>query len=807
MKSRKVQFVVLQLVLCAFTCVAEPSEDKIDLSFLQGGALAPEWADLDGAYVPGRYFIDVILNREKLGKTILDISAEDKDVLCLSMEWLHQAGIYIDTSFFSSVFQEERGCYLLAKRDAVTLDFDVATSSLSLIIPQQGLSSEPEDSEWDHGTTALRINYNLNGSGSNNGSGSGFWSTQLLGNAGAWAVTSSASGKLDAAQNDAQISMFTATRAIRPLQSDLSVGKSYVGGDMFGSVGTYGASLSHNPQMVNNIGYTPLFSGIANTYARVSLVQAGTTLYSEMVPPGPFVIDNVSLLTSGDVLMTIREEDGSVREQLYPLSVMPNQLGVGKHDYTLALGVPDDQSDVEGGLLSASYGYGLDGMTLRASTALHQDYQGISFGVVKDLGSFGGLSLTGGYATAQVTGGGIKANQEELDSSGRRVQTMWSKTLSDWRTGLRLGWDRRLTPTFPTLGDIGTKPAAPRDTEPTPPSSTTKRQVKNEWSAGISQGVGKLASMGVSGWYRDFWFSDATESGGNASISTQVASVSLQLSGSYSQRSDGSADRGIYLSASVPFGFTLGETPISGSTGISHQYGGDTSYDVALNTSGERTSYNLNGSFDDKGSRSWRAGAGYRGDAVNLNGATYQSSTALGGYVSASGGILLVPEVGGVLFHRSLNDTLGVVHVPDTPGVKVVGVAGETDSKGNLVVPLNAYQRTRVTLDTATLPTEVEIPDSSQQIVAASRAVAVVPFEKIVIQRYLLQVRTADGAFVPSGRWAFDQNKVPLGFVGPHGVLSFSVMDAPAQIKIGSCLINGSQLTTTETVQEIKCEQ
>lgn len=134
-------------------------------------------------------------------------------------------------------------------------------------------------------------------------------------------------------------------------------------------------------------------------------------------------------------------------------------------------------------------------------------------------------------------------------------------------------------------------------------------------------------------------------------------------------------------------------------------------------------------------------------------------------------------------------------------------MAGETDNKGNLVVPLNAYQRTRVTLDTATLPTEVEIPDSSQQVVAASRAVAVVPFEKIVIQRYLLQVRTADGAFVPSGRWAFDQNKVPLGFVGPHGVLSFSVMDAPAQIKIGSCLINGSQLTTTEIVQEIKCEQ
>ncbi|EMW40540.1 type VII secretion system (T7SS), usher family protein, partial [Escherichia coli 2785200] len=62
-----------------------------------------------------------------------------------------------------------------------------------------------------------------------------------------------------------------------------------------------------------NLGYTPVFSGIANGPSRVTLTQNGRLLYSEMVPAGPFSITDVPLYTSGDVTMKITGEDG--REQ------------------------------------------------------------------------------------------------------------------------------------------------------------------------------------------------------------------------------------------------------------------------------------------------------------------------------------------------------------------------------------------------------------------------------------------------------------------------------------------------------------
>ncbi|VEA26619.1 fimbrial protein [Salmonella enterica subsp. enterica] len=59
--------------------------------------------------------------------------------------------------------------------------------------------------------------------------------------------------------------MFTATRAIRSLSADLAVGKTSTGDSLLGSTGTYGVSLSRNNSMKpGNLGYTPVFSGIAN---------------------------------------------------------------------------------------------------------------------------------------------------------------------------------------------------------------------------------------------------------------------------------------------------------------------------------------------------------------------------------------------------------------------------------------------------------------------------------------------------------------------------------------------------------------
>ena len=65
----------------------------------------------------------------------------------------------------------------------------------------------------------------------------------------------------------------------------------------------------------NSRAYSPVINGIARTHAGVTIEQSGYTLKSIVVPPGPFVINDLNGVYSGDLIMKIYEEDGSVREQ------------------------------------------------------------------------------------------------------------------------------------------------------------------------------------------------------------------------------------------------------------------------------------------------------------------------------------------------------------------------------------------------------------------------------------------------------------------------------------------------------------
>ena len=241
----------------------------------------------------------------------------------------------------------------------------------------------------DDGNSAFRVNYNLNGNTGRNNS-SAYGSADLKANLGRWVVSSSASGTYGDDSSSASIAMFTASRAIQPLDADLLLGKTSVGSGLLGSTGTYGATLARNNSMrPGNLGYSPVFSGIANGNARVTLVQGNNTLYSQMVPPGPFAITDVSLYSSGDVTMTVTEESGRQHVQVFPLSVISGQLSPGQHEFSVSAGMPDDDSDMEGPLVSASYGYGLNSLTLRAGGAVNQSYHGVTAGAVTGLGLLG----------------------------------------------------------------------------------------------------------------------------------------------------------------------------------------------------------------------------------------------------------------------------------------------------------------------------------------------------------------------------------------------------------------------------------
>ncbi|EAA8845825.1 outer membrane usher protein PefC [Salmonella enterica subsp. enterica] len=786
-------------ISAVFASVATVAGEKLDMSFIQGGSgIDPGvWAALNDNYAPGRYLVDLSLNGKDAGKQILDVTLQDSEALCLTEAWLTKAGIYVSADYFREGYDATRQCYVLTKAPSVKVDFDVSTQSLALSIPQRGLVKMPENVDWDYGTSAFRVNYNANANTGRNNT-SAFGAADLKANIEHWVVSSSATASGgDSGDNSTTINMFTASRAIRALSADLAVGKTSTGDSLLGSTGTYGVSLSRNNSMrPGNLGYTPVFSGIANGPSRVTLTQNGRLLYSEMVPAGPFSITDVPLYTSGDVTMKVTGEDGREQTQVFPLAVMNGQLSPGEHEFNLAAGLPDDDSDMDGAVFAVSYGYGLEDLTLRTGLVFNQDWKGASAGVVAGLGWLGAVSVDGAYTSAKYRDG---------SHSGNKVQLAWSRQLETTNTGLRLSWSRR-SEEYEDMSSFN-------------PSEEygQGRRVKDEWSVGISQPVGELFSLSLSGWQRSYYPASVIrahrqqkdrgkERGITGTLSTQIKGSTLTLGWSGSRKSDGENNWSASASVSVPF--MLFDRRYSSSTSVSTSKGGGTGFSTGVSGSlNDRFSYGLGGGRDNGGGTSSYLSASYIGDRAYLNGAlNHSQSGGTSGSVSANGSVLAVPAAKDIMFSRTTGDTVAVVNVKNTPGVKVTSGDGQTDSDGNLVVPLNSYDWNTVTIDAGTLPLSTELTNTSQKVVPTDKAVVWMPFDALKVHRYLLQVKQRDGEFVAGGTWARDSKNTPLGFVANNGVLMINTVDALGDITLGQCRIPAAKLQDTEKLQEITCE-
>ncbi|MDI2145869.1 fimbria/pilus outer membrane usher protein [Pseudomonas sp. ITA] len=789
--------------------------DKLDFSFIQGGTgLDPSaWDAVNSQYIPGHYLLDVQVNDKKPIKQTLDITPADREALCFKADWLIRAGIFIDAAYFKDTYNPKRDCYVLAKAPSVSVDMDMASQTLTLGLPQVAQAASPEDVDWDYGNSAMRANYSANVS-ANDVDTSTFGSLDLKGNVAGWVVTST----MTATDKDSDVSMFTASRPIKPLQADLLVGKTFAGDSLLGSAGVIGGALRSNSSMrSNDIGYRPVFSGVARSNARVSLIQAGSTLWSQPVPPGPFAIRDVTLLTSGDVEMVITEQDGSVTRQVFPLTVLAGMIAPGEREFSTSLGMRDDKDDdrgAKGGVGSLGLGYGLGNLTLRGSTLVHRDFQGFSAQMTTSLGNLGGVSLGHAWEQAQY-----KDNKTE---HGTKLQATWNKAFTSTGTNVYLNLSRdsqRFTDFASFTPDRNRRCEVQIDHSgfvigpagiPLPSQfclDGIDRQSRNEINLGFSQGFG-LLTTGLTGWKRDYWNDSSTETGITGNLSAQVYGATVSLGGSMSQsRHDNSSQNNWSTSLSVSIPFSVGERRYSSwTTATTGQQGGVGVTSGISGSINDRLSYSVGGGRSSDGSAQGTVSGSYTGNRAGLGLSVTQSSSGTTGSATVTGSVLALPVARSVIFSRTVSDTVAVANIKNTPGVKLFSGLDATDDAGNVVVPLSGYRYNTVTVDATTLPHDVELGSTSQGVVPVEQSVVYMPFETWKVHRYLLQLRKAHGGFVSSGTWAKDEQGSPLGFVAQNGVLFMNAVTQPGDIQVGDCRVPATKIKDTEKVQEVICE-
>jgi outer membrane usher protein FimD/PapC len=760
---------------------------ELNLDFLQGGqsAQAAAFLTAKNVYFPGQYFVDIQVNGTGMGKRSLKITPEERNQLCFSPDWLASIDVYLRSDFYAKTLHPASGCYALGEQADTRVTFDFATQMLSLTIPQAGLSPADKLQDWEFGNDALHLNYNANANKSRD-TEDFYGATSLLANVGEWVARGSAT----LTQKESSLAVFSASKALLAWQSDITVGKTSVSSGDLGGISTYGASLSSNNAMRRQMrGYTPVFSGVAASTARVTLHQGNATLYSDIVPPGPFNIDNVTILTGGDVVMTVAETNGSVSKQTFPMTLIQGQLSPGEHEYSVSAGIIDKSNPSGtpvGGIIAMGYGYGLSALSLRAGALVGNEFTGLTGSATTALGGVGSVS-----AALSAT----QSRYSEGKRQGQKSTLTYAKTF-DAGTSIRLAYNV-LSETYDTLGEYNTENYQDR---------RERQRLKDYLTLGFSQPLWRGTSFSVSGWQRRYWHQDDKQRGFNGSVSTRVGQVSLSVGGSYSLAGQSNQ---YSLSTSVSVPFSIFERNVS-------TFGTMTSGKIASNSYTAGVSTSVTDRWSLSSSESWGGDegigkqtnlwTGYESNQAQLSGQMSHSYFGTTGAGSMMGSVLYLPKTNSVIFGKNISDTVAVVNVDKAPGVMLLGGMDKTDRNGNLIVPLNRYQQNTVTVDASTLPADTELAVTSKKLRPTGSSVTYLPFEAVHVKRYLLQVHQPDGTFISPGAWATSDNGAPLGFVTNNGVLLINSVETLASLQFPGCRVSASQLRETAVLQEVMCE-
>lgn len=311
---------------------------ELNLDFIQGTTVIPSILKTDTALPAGQYVVDVLVNNVRTGRANLVITEADErnNRLCLSPEWLDNAGVMMKQDAYDDVFDKEKQCYVLTRNPHTKVDFDYGAQTLKFNIPQAYLLSKTDPARWDYGVNGGRLKYygNFNKTVHNDVNAFGNFDAAI--NLGRWVLSSNMNVSHNRDKTEFTSSDLTLSTAISQVQGDLLLGKSQTRTELFSDFNFYGAALRSNSNMRpwESRGYAPDISGIAPTPSRITVKQNGYTVYSKMVPAGPYRLDDLRPMGNGDLVVTVEDESGNKTEQIYPVTTLPTLLRPGSSSIT-----------------------------------------------------------------------------------------------------------------------------------------------------------------------------------------------------------------------------------------------------------------------------------------------------------------------------------------------------------------------------------------------------------------------------------------------------------------------------------------
>jgi outer membrane usher protein len=774
-----------------------PQQGKTDLTIFEEGA----------SQAPGTYRVDIYINNEQRETRDIEFSlqkgADGSDSLqpCLSVAWLNEMGV--KTDLFPALGDAKAECADLSGIPQASAEFRFGAQQLLLSIPQAAISQQARgyvpESQWDNGVPALLLNYSLSGANNyartsdSSNSNSQFANLRPGLNAGPWRLRNYTTWSRDNNGQDKWNTIYTyLARDIAPLKSQMVLGDSSSPSDIFDSVPFRGAQLASDDDMIPDSlkGYAPVVRGIARTNAQVTIRQNGYVIYESFVAPGAFEINDMFPTGgSGDLLVTIREADGSEQRLVVPFASLPVLQREGRLKYAVTGGqYRSYDSSIDDTLFGQGTAiYGLPaGFTVYGGGQFASPYQSLALGVGKNLGNFGALSadVTQAWSTMQ----------DRAKQDGQSWRLRYSKNIVQTGTNFAIAGYRYSTDGYFSLQEVLD---THRDQNSQPLVERRRNRSELTMSQNLWEGAGSLSLSWVS---EDYWNSDRTLRSIGAGYSNSWNGISYGLNYSYNENSTASGVNGggsgrVYdrdqvfaFNVSMPLNRWLGNTYASYNMNTSQR--GGTTNTVGLNGSAladNNLNWGVQQGYTSQGvGNSGNLNANYRGTYGELNaGYAYDRNSQRLNY-GLQGGI--VAHENGITVGQSLGETIALVQAPGAKGVGVSGQTGvKTDWRGYAIVPYVApYRKSQIQLNTETLPDDVDLTLTSQKVIPTRGAVVKASYQTNVGQRVLMTLLRQGDVPVPFGATVSDpaQKTAQAFIVGDGGQVYLTGMAGSGSLNV-----------------------
>ncbi|SEA70776.1 outer membrane usher protein [Lonsdalea quercina] len=721
--------------------------------------------------IPGEYDVQVRVNKTRVGEHHLRFVVCDGRRLCpqLTPSLLRELGVKIQV--FPAIVAMVADAPIVKLGDYIrgaNSDFDFDRRILNLSIPQAALDNRargdvpPE--QWDSGVPMLFASYSATGSEVKNHRNGQQTSTQYLSlrsgaNLGEWRVrnysyyTRTRQGR--ASWNSMQTWV---ERDIRSLRARLVTGETSSPGLVFDSFSFRGASLSTQSEMQPDSlrGYAPEIRGVAITNATVEIRQNGNLLYQTFVSPGAFVINDLyATSTSGELVVTIKEEDGEIRTFTQSFASPPISVRKGVVKYSVTAGeygtryYNDSSNAVSQRFAQAEILYGLlNSTSVYGGIIVAEHYHSGMLGMGQSLGRLGAVSLDVTHAESTFSDGTIR--------SGQSLQAKYSKHFDITGTSMTLAGYRYATDGFFSFDEASNYYHSS--------SLASRYSLKSKAQLTLSQNIGWLGSVSFSAYQSEYWNrgnSKTRSITGSWSKTFDGISVSLNQSQSRIWRTE-KTDNITSVSLSLPLGKWLSSS--GSSVRMTNSWSRSDQGTSSLTSTLSGTALpgnNLSWSVSQAQSRS---SAGSATDSTAISG-SYRGGRATAGLGYSNyyglretvswnlrGSVVAHPY--GITLSQQLSEGAGyaLVRAPAAEGVKIRNRTGlVTDWRGYAVVPsLTAYRDNNVSLDTFTLPDNVDVTDPIVHKVPQKEAMVLADYRTRVGYRVFLTL-THDGKPLPLG--------------------------------------------------------